>query len=132
MRSSVPQSLWLSALSLGAGHCMMAMSQSLNYDLCCYLQRIQQAQWHNDDDTAVIVAQLVNLRQNLDHRATPAPQDLTDQGHGHKTAVSTVTGRDHCEVIRQAQSIMASPVAEPELPDNGLVDLVSAFYMERH
>lgn len=115
------------------------LSQPLNYDLRSYLQRIQQGQWHGDDDTARIVAQIVALKQDLNKNpklhpdAAPPlapPQPLSsaqDTGTRPAEAVEQLDGT----TANQLSSAMPSPMAEPELPDGAMVDLASAFYVER-
>ncbi len=93
------------------------MDYPLNYDLRGYLQRIQQGEWRSPEDTQKLVRQIIEL------------------AGGGSVAMG---GRSEggCEPVEPAalaarKNGPPSPVAEPELPGGGTVDLSSRFYIER-
>jgi AAA-like domain len=96
----------------------------LNYDLRGYLQRIQQREWQTAADTAVILAEMLELMAMRD-RSRPQPV-ITPAVSEELDAPPIV------ESLAQQESVQMPPlpVAEPELP-GGQVDVASQFYVER-
>lgn len=95
------------------------ISAPLNYDLRGYLQRIQQREWHQAEDTSVILAEILAL---ISEGNVPQPVSVPEELDPPAIA----------EVFAQKESVQMPPlpVAEPELP-GGQVDLASQFYVER-
>jgi|SRR5579864_450943 len=89
----------------------------LNYDLRGYLQRIQQGEWRSPEDTAKLVKQIAELAAGGD-AALGAPSEAAPEAESAPAAAPRREGPP-------------APVAEPELPGGGTVDLGSRFYVER-
>lgn len=90
----------------------LPVTSPVNYNLYGYLDQIQQREWHSDNDTPNLIAEVLDLVKE---------------------------GRDLKEAPKNAPTILAAwenldspplPVAGPELPE-GQVGLASAFYVER-
>jgi AAA-like domain/TIR domain len=94
------------------------MDYPLNYDLRGYLQRIQQGEWRSPEDTEKLVKLIVELAGGGKAAAMGTHRNGT-----HEPEASAVA-------VRQTDA-PPSPVAEPELPGGGTVDLSSRFYIER-
>ena len=96
------------------------ISSQLNYDLRGYLQRIQQREWYNAADTAVILAEVMDL---LGSNQAPSARAVLEE---------PIDPPSIAEALAQKESVQMPPlpVAEPGLP-GGQVDLASRFYVER-
>ncbi len=94
------------------------MNAALNYDLRGYLQRIQQREWRNEQDTEKILAEILGLMKGGVEVQAAEPEEIDPP------AIA--------ETLTQQESIQMPPlpVAEPELP-GGQVVLASQFYVER-
>jgi AAA-like domain/TIR domain len=90
----------------------------LNYDLRGYLQRIQQREWRDEQDTEKILAEILELIRAGEQESQPVAEEIDPP------AIA--------ETLMQQESIQIPPLpmAEPELP-GGQVDLASQFYVER-
>lgn len=88
------------------------ISSPLNYNLRCYLDCIQQREWHSDADTPTVIQEILSL---VGEGRTPEDSPLMESEVplGWETADSPPV-----------------PVAMPELPE-GQVDVASVFYVER-
>jgi AAA domain-containing protein/TIR domain-containing protein len=93
------------------------MDYPLNYDLRGYLQRIQQGEWTSPEDTAKLVQLIVEL------------------AGGSRKAIGSnggkAQGAEGAAMPAPPADAPPSPVAAPELPGGGTVELVSRFYVER-
>jgi len=90
------------------------MSSPLNYDLRGYLNRIQQREWQSDDDTTIILNEILYLLET----EQDSQKDDSDEKLVTETPAFELPGS------------YPLPVAEPEVP-TGQMSLASAFYINR-
>ncbi|HBB35079.1 MAG TPA: molecular chaperone Tir [Cyanobacteria bacterium UBA9273] len=88
------------------------LSSPLNYNLRCYLDRIQQREWHSEDDTSSVIQDILSILAE-----GQVPEEFPDMSTEIPLALE---GPDRYPL----------PTAVPELPE-GQVDLASVFYVER-
>lgn len=106
------------------------MSEPLNYDLRGYLNRIQQRQWISDEDTPIIVEEILSLvAEGVNPVVEPSESDeLIDPDE--LTAPVETESNPLAHPLLERLWHPPLPVAEPELP-GGQVDLASQYYVER-